>query len=183
MSEKKVKITEKAFTDFTGVMFRTSFTKSVSDHPVNERMQNRITAAMRAVPMEPTVAVTGVSVSPKSASVEVKKTVQLTATVAPAGATNKKVTWASKNAEFATVDAATGLVTGVAEGLQQLKAQPQTAAIKQPKLFKLQQLQPDSVTRGGSGHPVQRKTHETSKNSSSGTSVPWIHGHPVRRLL
>ncbi|HGW6715384.1 TPA: Ig-like domain-containing protein, partial [Klebsiella pneumoniae] len=31
-------------------------------------------------------------------------------------ATNKKVTWASKNAEFATVDAATGLVTGVAEG-------------------------------------------------------------------
>ncbi|HHX7607618.1 TPA: Ig-like domain-containing protein, partial [Klebsiella pneumoniae] len=103
MSEKKVKITEKAFTDFTGVMFRTSFTKSVSDHPVNERMQNRITAAMRAVPMEPTVAVTGVSVSPKSASVEVKKTVQLTATVAPAGATNKKVTWASKNAEFATV--------------------------------------------------------------------------------
>jgi hypothetical protein len=70
---KKVKITEKAFTDFTGVMFRTSFTKSVSDHPVNERMQNRITAAMRAVPMEPTVAVTGVSVSPKSASVEVKK--------------------------------------------------------------------------------------------------------------
>ncbi len=53
-------------------MFRTSFTKSVSDHPVNERMQNRITAAMRAVPMEPTVAVTGVSVSPKSASVEVK---------------------------------------------------------------------------------------------------------------
>ncbi|WP_064152248.1 Ig-like domain-containing protein, partial [Klebsiella pneumoniae] len=78
--------------------------------------QNRITAAMRAVPMEPTVAVTGVSVSPKSASVEVKKTVQLTATVAPAGATNKKVTWASKNAEFATVDAATGLVTGVAEG-------------------------------------------------------------------
>lgn len=71
--KKKVKITEKAFTDFTGVMFRTSFTKSVSDHPVNERMQNRITAAMRAVPMEPTVAVTGVSVSPKSASVEVKK--------------------------------------------------------------------------------------------------------------
>lgn len=70
--QKKVKITEKAFTDFTGVMFRTSFTKSVSDHPVNERMQNRITAAMRAVPMEPTVAVTGVSVSPKSASVEVK---------------------------------------------------------------------------------------------------------------
>ncbi len=96
-------------------MFRTSFTKSVSDHPVNERMQNRITAAMRAVPMEPTVAVTGVSVSPKSASVEVKKRF------------NSRLPWgllvlptrklrASKNAEFATVDAATGLVTGVAEG-------------------------------------------------------------------
>ncbi|RXY17528.1 hypothetical protein DD584_33650, partial [Klebsiella pneumoniae] len=79
MSEKKVKITEKAFTDFTGVMFRTPFNKSVSDHPVNHPLQNRITAAMQAVPREPTVAVTSVSVIPKSAAVEVKKTVQLTA--------------------------------------------------------------------------------------------------------
>ncbi|MDV5678099.1 Ig-like domain-containing protein [Klebsiella pneumoniae] len=117
-------------------MFRTSFTKSVSDHPVNERMQNRITAAMRAVPMEPTVAVTGVSVSPKSASVEVKKTVQLTATVAPAGA-GKEDYLGVENAEFATVDAATGLVTGVAEGTATIEvSRPQTATIKQPQLFK-----------------------------------------------
>ncbi|MGE2339188.1 Ig-like domain-containing protein [Enterobacter hormaechei] len=49
-------------------------------------------------------------------SVEANKTVQLTANIEPAGATNKRVTWASKNAEFATVDSATGLVTGVAAG-------------------------------------------------------------------
>ncbi|ECU6011514.1 Ig domain-containing protein, partial [Salmonella enterica subsp. enterica serovar Typhimurium] len=49
-------------------------------------------------------------------SVEANKTVQLTANIEPAGATNKRVTWASKNAGFATVDSATGLVTGVAAG-------------------------------------------------------------------
>ena len=65
---------------------------------------------------EPVVAVTGVSVDPSTTSVEANKTVQLTANIEPAGATNKRVTWASKNAEFATVDSATGLVTGVAAG-------------------------------------------------------------------
>ncbi|WP_213842676.1 Ig-like domain-containing protein [Enterobacter hormaechei] len=65
---------------------------------------------------EPVVAVTGVSVDPSTTSVEANKTVQLTANIEPAGATNKRVTWASKNAEFATVDSATGLVTGVVAG-------------------------------------------------------------------
>ncbi len=61
------------------------------------------------------VSVTGVSVSPATATVEAKKTVQLTATVAPADATNKRVTWSSSNTSVATVDS-TGKVKGVAEG-------------------------------------------------------------------
>jgi chitodextrinase len=62
-----------------------------------------------------TVAVTGVSLSPTSASVSVGSTQQLTATVAPANATNKNVSWSSSNPSVATVNA-TGLVTAVSSG-------------------------------------------------------------------
>jgi uncharacterized repeat protein (TIGR02543 family) len=61
------------------------------------------------------VAVTGVSVSPTSASVAVGGTTTLTATVAPSNATNKNVTWSSSNTAVATVSSA-GVVTGVAAG-------------------------------------------------------------------
>lgn len=63
----------------------------------------------------PPVAVTGVSVSPTSASIGVGGTQQLTATVSPANATNKNVTWTSNNTSVATVNAS-GVVTGVAAG-------------------------------------------------------------------
>lgn len=59
--------------------------------------------------------VTGVSTSPASAGIVVGGTQQLTATVSPANATNKTVTWSSGNSSIATVNS-TGLVTGVAAG-------------------------------------------------------------------
>ncbi len=61
------------------------------------------------------VAVTGVSVSPTSASIRAGLTQQLSATIAPATATNQNVTWSSNNAAVATVSAA-GVVTAVAAG-------------------------------------------------------------------
>ena len=61
------------------------------------------------------VAVTGVTVSPKTAEVEVRKTVKLTATVSPSDATNQGVTWTSSNTNVATVDTS-GNVRGVAAG-------------------------------------------------------------------
>lgn len=63
----------------------------------------------------PTVAVTGVTIAPKTASVAVGATQQLTPTVAPSNATNKAVTYSSNDDSKATVSAS-GLVTGVAEG-------------------------------------------------------------------
>lgn len=62
-----------------------------------------------------TVPVTGVTIAPKTASVEVGATVQVTGTVAPANATNKAVSYESSDTTKATVNE-TGLVTGVAEG-------------------------------------------------------------------
>lgn len=59
--------------------------------------------------------VTGVSVDPTTAEIEVGATQQLTETVSPSDASNKGVTWSSSDEAIATVDG-NGLVTAVAEG-------------------------------------------------------------------
>jgi lysophospholipase L1-like esterase len=62
-----------------------------------------------------TVPVTGVIVTPSSATVTSGGTTQLTATVSPSNATNKQVSWVSSNPAVATVNS-TGLVSGIAAG-------------------------------------------------------------------
>ncbi len=61
------------------------------------------------------VSVTGVTVSPTSATLAVGATQQLTPTVSPSNATNKNVTYSSSNAAVASVNSS-GLITGVAAG-------------------------------------------------------------------
>ena len=61
------------------------------------------------------IPVTSVTVTPATTSVQVGKTRSLTATVAPANADNKTVTWRSSDEKVATVNA-NGVVTGVAAG-------------------------------------------------------------------
>lgn len=64
----------------------------------------------------PVIAVTGVTIDNGStADVNVGSTLQLTATVTPANASNKNVTWSSSNTAAVTVSA-TGLATGIASG-------------------------------------------------------------------
>lgn len=58
--------------------------------------------------------VTGVSISPITASIEAGDTVTLTPTVSPSNAANKNVTWSSNNTSVATVS--NGVVTGVSAG-------------------------------------------------------------------
>ena len=55
------------------------------------------------------------TIAPKTASIRVGETQQLTPNVAPENATNKAVTYSSSDDTKATVSAS-GLVTGVAEG-------------------------------------------------------------------
>ncbi|MBU2947313.1 Ig-like domain-containing protein [Zobellia uliginosa] len=72
--------------------------------------------ATSAITVEaPTVPVTGVSVTPNTATITVGNNTALTANVLPANASNKNVTWSSSNTAFATVSA-TGQVTGVSPG-------------------------------------------------------------------
>jgi uncharacterized protein YjdB len=61
------------------------------------------------------IPVTGVTLNKRTTGIQVGATEMLTATVSPANATNKAVTWSSSNEEFATVSE-NGVVTGVAEG-------------------------------------------------------------------
>lgn len=119
MPEQKMKITDDAFSDYTGYMFRTGFTHSVSDTPLSERLQSRLAACFKAEPFndgDEQVSVDSVTVTPKESTVKVGETVTLTGTVSPANATNKNVTWVSKNPDIATVDSA-GVVKGVSAGL------------------------------------------------------------------
>ncbi|AXI01203.1 hypothetical protein DV702_16630 [Sporosarcina sp. PTS2304] len=71
----------------------------------------------------PAIPVTGITLDQSnvadlevgSGAIEAKKTVQLTAAVAPANATNQSVTWTSSNPAVATVSN-TGLVTAISAG-------------------------------------------------------------------
>lgn len=62
-----------------------------------------------------TVNVTGVTLTPSTASIEVNEEVQLTATVAPASATDKSVSYGSSDTGVATVTAG-GKVKGISAG-------------------------------------------------------------------
>lgn len=77
-------------------------------------------AVYQPAPAKP---VTGITIT-GTATVAKDSTTQLTATVTPADATNKKVTWTSSDEAVATVDS-TGLVTGVAAGTATITATAQ----------------------------------------------------------
>ena len=75
------------------------------------------------------VAVTGVTLAPATSTGAVGSTVQLTATIAPAGATGKKVTWSSSDNTVATVDVR-GLVKRLKVGTATITATSQDDATK-----------------------------------------------------
>lgn len=62
-----------------------------------------------------TIPVTGITLSPGSASIQTGSTIQLIANVSPSNATNKSVVWSSDNNSIASVSS-TGLVSGNARG-------------------------------------------------------------------
>lgn len=101
------------------------------------------------------VVVTGVTLTPATATISVGNTQQLTATVAPTNATNKVVSWASSNTAVATVNAS-GLVTGVASGTATITVTTQDGAKTDTSLITvstgsnvMQNLQAEDATYSG----------------------------------
>ncbi|MCJ7840511.1 Ig-like domain-containing protein [Lederbergia sp. NSJ-179] len=78
---------------------------------IGDKESEKATITVKTKP----IAVMGVTIAPKTATLEVGETQQLTATVAPANATDKSVTYASKAQGVASVDDK-GLVTAKAAG-------------------------------------------------------------------
>ena len=71
----------------------------------------------------PEMKVSGITISPSGdVSVEAGKTITLTATVTPADAANKTITWNSLNTDIATVIAQSGVVTGISAGTATIRA-------------------------------------------------------------
>ncbi|WP_423242216.1 Ig-like domain-containing protein [Serratia marcescens] len=79
---------------------------------VNHALNDALMARARMELLGPS---TGVTVAPATASIAVGATQQLTATVAPADASDKTGTWSSSATGKATVNQS-GLVTGVSAG-------------------------------------------------------------------
>ena len=72
---------------------------------------------------EPEVKVVSITIAPEEdVLLEVGQATTLTATVLPANAANKSITWSSLNADVATVTAQTGTVTGVKPGTATIRA-------------------------------------------------------------
>ena len=86
-----------------------------NDNTVKESNLPKIYLFSEAVP------VTGLTVSPETKTIKVNETAKLTATIAPADASNKKVTWSNSNTSVATVDA-NGKIKGIAEGTATITA-------------------------------------------------------------
>lgn len=82
--------------------------------------QGSATSTIAGVTVIAPVHATGVTLDKTSASVKQGRTITLTATVEPADAANKNVTWSSDNESVATVS--DGVVTGVATGTAQITA-------------------------------------------------------------
>ena len=117
-----------------------------------------------------TVAVTGVTLDNTTASVEVDKTVTLTATVAPDNATDKTVTWATSDSTKATV--ADGVVTGVAAGEVTITA---TAGDKSASCTVTVTASSSGGESSGS-ETATTKTATLAYDGSAETNVPAVTG-------
>jgi hypothetical protein len=133
---------------------------------------------------ELTIAVTGVTVAPSTAAVLVGATSQLSATVAPADATNKTVAWTSSVPANATVSS-TGLVTGVANGSSVITATTSdgsftsTSTVTVTTAVTSVTLAPVTVTLSLAGTNTQQLTPTVLPATASNTAVTYVSSAPT----
>lgn len=115
----KMNVDINGLTDGTPYQFTAVVSNAAGDSAVSDAVTSTPQASLgvpgKPTPTPATIAVTGVTLDPNKATVDVGKTQQLTATVSPDNATDKTVTYKSSDDTIASVDGK-GLVTGVKAG-------------------------------------------------------------------
>ena len=117
------------------------------------------------------IAVTGVSISPSSASITVGETVQLGATISPSNATNKTVTWTTSDSSRASVSTS-GLVTGLDEGSVTITATSNADSTKKATCT----VTITSSGGGSQGGGEETTTYYFNSKSWGATPANWTSG-------
>lgn len=124
-----------------------------------------------------TIPVTGVSLSPSSATISPAGTQQLTATVAPSNASNKVVTWSSSNTAVATVNT-TGLVTGVSAGTAVITVTTQDGGFTAVSQISVQTIPVTGITVSPASATIETGATTTlaatvSPSNATNKTVTW----------
>lgn len=127
----------------------------------------------------PNIVVTGVSISPESATIlGIGNTQQITATISPANATNQTLTWSSSNNNIATVNSS-GLVTAVAVGSATITATTQDGSFTDTSEITIEavtQVTSISVSLGSStvaSGATTQATETVSPAEATNKTVTW----------
>lgn len=126
-------------------------------------------------------AVTGISVTPTTETIYVGENTTLTATVAPANASNKAVTWSSSNTSVATVDA-NGVVTGVSVGSATITATTADGGYTASAIITVDPVHVTGVTLNsnninliidGSNYGSRQLTATVNPSNATNKNVTW----------
>lgn len=129
------------------------------------------------------VAVTGVDLTPATASLLVGATQQLTATVAPTDATDKTVSYVSGTPSVATVSAS-GLVTAVANGSSTITVTTTDGSFTDTSVITVTtavtgvDLTPATVTLSLAGTTTQQLTATVAPATASNQAVTYVSSAP-----
>jgi len=141
-------------------------------------------AAQTAVPVPPVVPVASVSLNKITSAILTGTTEQLTATVLPADATDKSVTWASDAPTIATVSA-TGLVTALTNGSANITvttvdgSHTSTCAYTLTTAVTGVTLAPATVTLSLAGTTTQQLTPTVAPATASVQTVTYVSSAPA----
>ena len=119
-----------------------------------------------AEPIEPTiVSVTGVTLNKTSDEMYVGDSRNLTATVSPANATNKNVSWTSSNENIATVSNA-GVVKATGQGTAIITVTTEDGKYKATSEIKVKKKQPVTISATGVKLNLQKSSIQVGENTN-----------------
>ncbi len=118
------------------------------------------------------IAVTGVTASPTTSSVNVGDNQQLTATIVPTNATNKTVTWSSSNTAIATVSSS-GLITGISSGTAIITVTTQDGGFTATCTASVSAATNLALNKTTGKSSQSSSTYSSSKAVDGSTSTQW----------